>query len=385
MKKTNLADVRVQNAHIILHELELHDATTNTDIAMAHHLSIPTVTKIINVLNQNALVRYLGENQSSGGRRAKRIGLNPDYHYFVGLSITKHIVSAAVINFSGAIIHSDNIYCQFEDTPAYWESIRNFAASVTTDLKHPFSYGLTIDGICDFDNNQILDLQNLGICTLPISQIRNNLQFDFSINNASRLAGFAQLYGKDQFANSVFVALNRRISGSLILNNDIFSLNQFDCSFGNMVISTGSDDTSYGPAGSVASFCSASRIIDTLREEGIPDTYDEFFSSLQNGNTRYQKMWDEYLDCLAATIHNIHAVFGLKVIVGGEMANYLPPYYNNLCSRIDRWSSFVPASAYLFFSEHGRYDAAVGAALLARKDYIIAQLPDILQRQNEEV
>ena len=77
MKKTNLADVRVQNAHIILHELELHDATTNTDIAMAHHLSIPTVTKIINVLNQNALVRYLGENQSSGGRRAKRIGLNP--------------------------------------------------------------------------------------------------------------------------------------------------------------------------------------------------------------------------------------------------------------------------------------------------------------------
>lgn len=384
MKKTNLADVRVQNAHMILHELELHDGTTNTDIAMAYRLSIPTVTKIINVLNQNAMVRYLGENQSSGGRRAKRIGLNPDYHYFVGLSITKHIDYLVVINFSGEVIRSENIYIQFEDTPKYWESLRQFVASMTADLRQPFSYGLSIDGICDFENNQILDLKNLGICTLPISQLQNNLQFDFSINNSSRLSGFAQLFGKDQFANSVFIALNRRISGTLILNNDIFSLNQFDCSFGNMVISTGSDDSTYGPSGSVASFCSASRIIDILRDEGISDTYDEFFSALQNGNNRYQKMWDEYLNCLAATIHNIHAVFGLKVIVGGEMANYLPPYYNDLCARIDRWSGFVPASAYLVFSEHGRFDSAVGAALLARKDYIRTSLPEILQRSNEE-
>ncbi len=34
MRKTNLMDVRLQNANTILHELELHEGTTNTEIAL---------------------------------------------------------------------------------------------------------------------------------------------------------------------------------------------------------------------------------------------------------------------------------------------------------------------------------------------------------------
>ncbi len=111
--------------------------------------------------------------------------------------------------------------------------------------------------------------------------------------------------------------------------------------------------------------------------------FRSFFQALNNGNEHYLQLWNEYLDHLAVGIHNIHAVFGINVVVGGEMANYLPPYFEELCCRIDRLSALVPAKDYLLFSEYGRFDSAIGAALDARKEYIRTNLPILLQKQEE--
>ncbi|MCI8531421.1 MAG: ROK family protein [Lachnospiraceae bacterium] len=383
MRKTNLMDVRLQNANTILHELELHEGTTNTEIALTYRFSIPTVTKIVNVLKQNDMVQYLGANQSSGGRRAKRIGLNPDYRNFIGLFISKHIVYLAVIDFTGKVIKNSSVYCQFEDTPSYWESIRQLIEDILQFTTAPCTCGLAVPGICDYEHDQIIRLDSLGISSLSISAVRKHMQCDIWINNSEKISGLAQLYGKEQYTNAVFVTLNRHISGVLILNNEIFTFSSFDCAFGDMIISRESKHVSCGPAGTFNSLCSSSFIIDLLRKEGIEDLYDSFFQALNNGNEHYLQLWNEYLDHLAVGIHNIHAVFGINVVVGGEMANYLPPYFEELCCRIDRLSALVPAKDYLLFSEYGRFDSAIGAALDARKEYIRTNLPILLQKQEE--
>lgn len=384
MKKTNLIDVRLKNASTILHELELHEGTTNTDIALAYRFSIPTVTKIVNVLKENNMVRYLGATQSSGGRRAKKIGLNPDYCNFAGLHVSKHIIYFSVIDFTGQAIKNKSAFCQFEDTSSYWDFLCDFIDDATQFLTVPCIYGLAIPGICDYEQDQITHLHSLGISSLSISAVQDRLKRKIQINHSGKISGLAQLYKKEQYANAVFLTLNRQISGVLILNNDIFTLSPYDCAFGDMIISSNPKQDPSLSGNTFVSSCSASHIIDILREEGNTDFYDEFFQSLEQGNEHYSQLWNEYLDHLAIGIHNIHALFGINVVIGGEMANYLPPFFNELCDKIDQYSTLVPARDYLQFSEYGCFDSAIGAALYARKAYIQAQLPILFQKPEEE-
>lgn len=385
MKKTNLVDVRLQNANTILHELELHEGTTNTDIALAYRFSIPTVTKIINVLKKYDMVRYLGTTQSSGGRRAKRIGLNPDYHNFAGLHISKHIIYLSVIDFTGQAIKNESVYRNFEDTSSYWSFLCDFIDDTTRFTTVPCTYGLAVPGICDHEHGLITHLHSLGISSLAISAVQDYLKREIQVNNSEKISGLAQLYRKETYANAVFLTLNRQISGVLILNNEVFPLSPYDCTFGDMILSKGPGHDPSRSGETFVSSCSSSHIIDTLREEGYMGLYDEFFQSLNQGNEHFAKLWDEYLDHLAIGIHNIHAAFGINVVVGGEMANYLPPYFNELCDKIDQYSTLVPARDYLLFSEYGRFDSAIGAALYARKAYIQAQLPALFQKPEEEI
>lgn len=381
MKSTTTIDVRLNNAHTIIRELEARKEATNSEIAQEHGYSVSTVSNIVNILKKENLIVDLGAKQSSGGRRPVQIGLNPGYHYFVGIHITKHIIHAVLMNFSGQMIKDYFTYLSFEETEEYWNSVVSICAQMTETITEPVSVGIAVPGICDFETDRIFSLKNLGIKSLKISDIQNLFPDSVFINDEVRLSGIAQLYGKSQYSNSVFLTLNRRVGGGLILNNEIFSLSQFDCSFGDMLISANSDDSSHSLPGSFSSFCSASQIIDTLREQGIPDVYDDFFSALKEGNQYYQDLWNEYLDYLAIGLHNIRAIFGLDIVIGGEMAGFLASYEDELYDRLQKWptASTFGSHKYLFFSEHGKYDAALGAALHSRSCFLYSNLPAILQ------
>lgn len=381
MKSTTTIDVRLNNAHTIIHELEVRKEATNSEIAQEYGYSVSTVSNIVNILKKDTMIVDLGAKQSSGGRRPVQIGLNPNYHYFVGIHITKHIVHAVLMNFSGQIVKDYFTYISFEDTEEYWSSIAAICDQMAENISEPISVGIAVPGICDFETDRIFSLKSLGIKSLRISDLQNLFHDSVSVNDEIRLSGIAQLYGKSQYSNSVFLTLNRRVGGGLILNNEIFSLSQFDCSFGDMLISVNSDDSSHSLPGSFSSFCSASQIIDTLREQGIPDVYDDFFAALKEGNPYYQGLWNKYLDYLAIGLHNIRAIFGLDIVIGGEMAVFLASYEDELYERLQKWptASTFDSQKYLFFSEHGKFDAALGAALYARSCFLYSNLPAILQ------
>ena len=61
-------------------------------------VSMPTVLSNVNELIDRNMVIEIGEYESTGGRKAKRIGINPAYKYAVGVVITANHLGIVLLN-----------------------------------------------------------------------------------------------------------------------------------------------------------------------------------------------------------------------------------------------------------------------------------------------
>lgn len=377
MRVSNTMGVRLHNARTIIHEIELRREVTNAEIAQKHALSVATVSNIVNILKKSRMVLDAGSRASTGGRKPTQIALNPDYQHFVGLNISKHVVQAALLRFDGSIATLRFVYREFDQSDEYWAFLSDFCQKIVADAKCPACVGIGVPGSVEHDNLRITGTGTLGWDNVDFSGLLKRFDNQIAISDSARLAGLAQLYGKEGYANSVYLLLSRRIGGTLIVDNDISVLSQSDCNFGSMILSMGHEPNQVN--GTFSEYCSASRIIDTLRSWGSDFGYVDFFRELDAGNAEFGAMWDDYMTHLAVAVYNIRAIFGMDIVVGGEMAEFLRPYFHELCSRIRSLDESGQPETYLHFSEYGQYDDAIGAALLARSQYLDRGLPAVLK------
>ncbi len=68
-------------------------------------LSVPTVTKLINSMQDEGLVADYGKIQTPEGRHPNVYGLNPGSAYFVGVDLHKHHLNLALMDFNGEMLN----------------------------------------------------------------------------------------------------------------------------------------------------------------------------------------------------------------------------------------------------------------------------------------
>lgn len=74
-EKKNITKSKIVN-YIINNKI-----TSKAELAQNLSLSMPTVLSNVNELIDRNMVIEIGEYESTGGRKAKRIGINPAYKY----------------------------------------------------------------------------------------------------------------------------------------------------------------------------------------------------------------------------------------------------------------------------------------------------------------
>ena len=92
MEKRNLTRTK------IIQYLFHHPATSKSELARDLDLSMPTVLSHIGELLQDGMIAEIGEYASTGGRKAKSIGLNPSYCQSMGLVITANHLEMVLVN-----------------------------------------------------------------------------------------------------------------------------------------------------------------------------------------------------------------------------------------------------------------------------------------------
>ena len=87
--------------------------TSKAEIAKELNLSMPTVLANVNDLLEKMVLEETGEYASTGGRKAKSIGINKSYCHAMGILITANHIEMVLVNLGDEIIKKDRIRLKF--------------------------------------------------------------------------------------------------------------------------------------------------------------------------------------------------------------------------------------------------------------------------------
>lgn len=372
-------EVRQQNAAYILHDIECNPGITNAEIAHSRGLSIPTISNIVNILKSSDMIMMAGTGESSGGRRPFQLSLYPQYQSYIGVSIAKHTIYLVLVDFTGRIREKRRIYREFEETKDYWEDVTSLIMDLQKDGTSPCRIGLALPGFVDYTRNIVLDTYTLGVPNVSLNDIYSALGNQVTVGDSGRLAGLAQIFGKTDIEDAFFVLISRRISGILLYEREVFPSKKSSLDIGTMIVDPGENTSDYGIPGSFLELCSASRVIDQAKACSSVIYYEDFFEALENGDGKFIELWDAYLKNLSVALHNIYAIYGADIVIGGEMAKFIEPFAERLRDYLRVLMTDHMQEVNLRFSIYGEYDDAYGAALEARDFHISEELPIVLK------
>lgn len=165
-KKTENKDKKnITRKKIINYVLNNH-VTSKAGIAKELNLSMPTVLANVNDLLEKGVLEETGEYASTGGRKAKSIGINKSYCHAMGILVTANHIEMVLVNLGDEIIKKDRIRLKFTAELSYCTEV---AQKVKTFLEGELAkdtllgIGVAIPGIIDQKERIVLKSHALGI------------------------------------------------------------------------------------------------------------------------------------------------------------------------------------------------------------------------------
>lgn len=135
----------------IIAYMALNGEATLSELTRELHISVPTMTKLVQELVDDRIVNDLGKVETPGGRRPNVFGLANTAIYFVGINVGRDHMTYVVTDLQNNIIseHTDNTF-ELVDRPQCLEhicqNIENFIATCGTDREKILGVGVSIVG-----------------------------------------------------------------------------------------------------------------------------------------------------------------------------------------------------------------------------------------------
>ena len=113
-----------------------HSVTSKAELAKELGLSMPTVLTNVNELIAKGLIVENGEYASTGGRKAKSIGINREYCRAMGLVITANHLEMVLVNLGYEIEHLKRVRLKFSPDIDYSVKIAGHRSACTRYCQH---------------------------------------------------------------------------------------------------------------------------------------------------------------------------------------------------------------------------------------------------------
>ena len=311
-----------------------HKATSKVELSRNLNLSMPTVLSNVNELLASGIVVEMGEYESTGGRKAKMISINPAYRYAVGIRITAKHVGFVLVNLKSEIEKYERIRLEFSTEASDYSRLRE-------ELHHFLA----------------LENYSLGFLeqtfSLPV----------YFVNDANAAMMAEDL---DRYKNALYLSLNNTLGGAFCIDGKLIQgENQKAGEFGHMILVPEGKQCYCGKLGCADAYCAASALTDETCQ-----TLEQFMKSLENKETKAEDLWQEYLKNLAILISNLRMAYDMDIILGGEIGGYLTEYMIPLGEKVMEYNGFDHDVRYLKMCSYKREASAVGAAKHFLQEFI---------------
>lgn len=363
------ADIKRVNRGKILKYLLDNGSASRQELVQNLELSLPTVIQIVKELMERGLVTEVGEYNSTGGRKAKVLGVSKGLYFAVGAEITKHSLQLVLVDMNHDVLDAQRFRYPYEDTTAYYIGIgervsrflaRNGISEEKGNTDCVLGVGFSIPGQIDMDNSIIQRSLILNISSgISAAKFTQYIPYDTVCAQNADNGALAEAKNS-KCKNLVSLFLNDTIGGGVYLDNKIYiGDGNKGALVGHMVLVAGGRRCYCGKRGCINAYCSAL----VLRRS--PDvSLDSFFEELKEGSDEHARIWDEYLAYLAAGVANLRMAFECDVLLGGDVSKYVQEYRSIFEERVLENCIFENDASFLRFGKYKREVFAIGAAFL---------------------
>ncbi len=365
--KRNVSGNRQRIIKFISREKE----ASRNEIAAGLSLSMPTVLAVTKELTSEGLIEEVGEYESTGGRRAKKLTIVGSMKYSVGVDITANHVSIVAIDLCGNIIKKIRPRVKFCNSLEYFESVSrlldDFLKNAKIEDKKVLGVGISFPGIIDEEKQVLVKSHALQVENMGLGNISQLIRFPVLYENDANSAALAEM--RNEQKDAVYLSLSNTVGGAIFLNGRIYKgKNYRSAEFGHMFLRPGEKRCYCGREGCVDSYCSA-KILSDLTEGDL----DAFFEKLEAGNQEYFDVWNEYVDNLAVAVSNLRIIFDCEVILGGYVGGYMEKYIGDLRKLVLGYNMFDSDVTFLQNCKF-KYEASAAGIAMKFIDYYIDSL-----------
>ena len=334
-------------------------------------ISMPTLYQHLAELMQEGLVRYSGEDRSTGGRRARGLELVPDARIAVGISVTERRMRMTAVDLrlseiAYRVLPFDLVAQLREKKVRMASYLEEFLDDYRLDRGRLLGVGITIPGLITWDRTQILAAPTMNLRSVPLSLMIRDIPYPVHVENDGSSSGYAEYFADDRRQNLAYFSLENGVGGAVIIGGQPYpGSNNRSGEFGHICVEPGGLRCSCGKRGCLEAYCSPRRIHE---EAGV--SLAEFFRGVEEHNPEYETLLYDMLRHLAIAINNIRLTLDCDVVLGGYLTEFLQPYLPILERYVRAGSAFDQNVDYLRLSTLRRHIAPMGAALHFVREFV---------------
>lgn len=349
---------QITKSKIITYLLQ-NQTSSKVELSRELNFSMPTVLTNISELTEAGIVAENGEYASTGGRKAKSLGLNEEYRYAMGIVITANHVGMVLVNFRQEITKAERVRCPFSSEISYVKNLADMAEEFLKDVKESekiLGIGISIPGIIDQEHQMVVKSHALGLEHYSLNiweQIFHRPLYFVNDANAAMMAE-----NMNQYQNAIYLSLNNTLGGAFCIKGKLVEGDNHRAGeFGHMILFPGGRTCYCGKKGCADAYCAASVL---TKDTG--GSMDQYMAQLQAGESEAKEKWNQYLEDLAILLSNLRMAYDMDIILGGEVGGYLPEYMLSLREKVIQYNGFEHDARYLKNCSYKREASAAGAA-----------------------
>ncbi|MFL5696743.1 MAG: ROK family protein [Ktedonobacteraceae bacterium] len=222
--------IRNINQSILLNLIRAHAPISRPQLATLSGLSQVTVIKITNNLIERHLILEKEYAESTGGRRAGLLEINPEGGFAIGLIPQPSSLTAVILNLNSDLVYSQQWNITLRDN--YPQAIDLFAHCVEELFSKSgipkekiIGVGLGMGGLIDAEHGYCIDSWIMNWQNVEISHpLEDRLGIPiFLDNDVNCLAIYEKLFGQGQpYHHFLVVAIGGGVGLGIVINGDLY-------------------------------------------------------------------------------------------------------------------------------------------------------------------
>ncbi|WP_294541124.1 ROK family transcriptional regulator [uncultured Gemmiger sp.] len=345
----------------------LYDAPggrSKQEIAEDLAMSLPTVHQNLTELLRAELVRPDGMSASTGGRRALRLTVAENARFAVGVSVSgDHFRMLAANLRLEEIAYRKSSHPRtagLEELGRYLVAeLEAFLTDFGLNRDKLLGVGVALPAILNAEGTRILAAPTMHLQNADLQPLTDAIPYPTLFRNDATSGGYAEWFARKETDSMAYLSLEGGVGGAVLMNGAPYTgQNGRSGEFGHICVQPGGLRCQCGKQGCLEAYCSSARISSDL---GI--TVEQFFAGLEEGNAAYVTLWQEYLQHLAQGLCIIRMTLDCNIVLGGYLAQYLPPYLPELRRLTAALDPFDEDAGYVHLCHYPKHAASLGVAL----------------------